>query len=187
MSPWPVSGTIAEVRGEAVYGAVVDHEGMATVALVNPGQRVGVVLDLGGFILRRHLHSRAMQVPPRLFPEERGRSRRVKHHPSGEISHARLDGPRGRDGVQALQHGDLPHPAIANRIRRGMVGVGLHRFRRKEGATHVQGRRIRVCTKLSQLSPETFSTIRAATTNIRLLYRHRAWGGPPGSRKRRRR
>ena len=29
---------------------------------------------------------------------------------------------------------------------------------------------------------ETFSAIRAATTNIRLLYRYRAWGGPPGSR-----
>jgi GAF domain-containing protein len=50
----------------------------------------------------------------------------------------------------------------------------------------LRGKSIRDSTKLSQLSPETFSTIRPATTNIRLLYRHCVRGGPLGSRNRRR-
>ena len=49
-----------------------------------------------------------------------------------------------------------------------------------------RGTRIRDATKLSQLSPETFSTMQPATTNIRLLYRHRVreWAGLEESKAR---
>ena len=53
-----------------------------------------------------------------------------------------------------------------------MIGVGRHLFRRKDGASHLREESIRACTKLSQLSPVTCSTMRPATTYIRLLYRH---------------
>ena len=173
-------GKKAQMHRESVDGPVVDHQGMAAVAFVNPAQSVVGVLYLG-LVRRRHFRLRAMQLTPHGLPEKPGRSRRVKREPAGEIPHARLHGSRGRDGAQALQHGYLLYAALTQRVGRGMIGVGLHRFRRKDGATHVQREAsIRACTKLSQLSPETFSTIRPATTNIRLLYRHCARGGPAG-------
>ncbi len=80
-----------------------------------------------------------MELTPHALVEKPRRSRRVKREPAGEIPHARLHGSRGRDGAQALQHGYLSYAALADRVGRGMVGVGLHRFRREERATHVEG------------------------------------------------
>ena len=159
---------------------------MATVGLVNPAQRVLGVLHLG-LVRRRHLRLRAMQLAPHALAEERRRSRRVKREPAGEIAHARLHGSRGRDGAQALQHGYLLYPA-RRAARRERHDRGRPPSLRPKAACDAcrAGERIRDCTKLSQLSPESFSMIRPATTNIRLLYRQRVRGGPLGSRKRRR-
>ena len=62
-------GKKAQMHRESVDGAVVDHQGMATVALVNPAQGVVGVLDLG-FVRRRHFRLRAMQLTPHALPRE---------------------------------------------------------------------------------------------------------------------
>ena len=93
-------------------------QGMATVAFVNPAQSVGGVLYLG-LGRRRHLRLRAMQLTPRVFPEQRRRSRRVKREPVGEIGHARLHGSRRCDRVQVFQHtGSAPRCPRAARMDR---------------------------------------------------------------------
>src|SRR5262245_15076857 len=104
----------------AVDDPVVDHQGMAAVAFVNPRQSVIGVLDFG-LVRRRHCRLRAMQVTPMVLPEKTRRSRRVKCEPAGEIPYARADGSGGRDGAPWFQHRYFLYAPLVHSIGGRMI------------------------------------------------------------------